>query len=217
MDQERDWIIAAKNRDGDAFGRLIEAYQGPIYNMAYRMLGDAYEAEDAAQETFLRAYRHLDRYDPSRKFSTWLFSIASHHCIDRLRRRRLTYISLQDPCLPSDALMSPQPGPEQQAWQAEQKADIQDLLDTLPADYKAAVVLRYWYDLSYQEIAEVTHSTVSAIKSRLFRARQMLAETLQEKTTSPVALDAGSTPATCPDTPQATISAIACQPAGLTL
>jgi RNA polymerase sigma-70 factor (ECF subfamily) len=143
------------------------------------MLGDPNEAEDAAQETFLRAYRKLDSYDPNRKFSTWLFSIANHHCIDRLRRRRLTWLSLEDENLPTGALESHQPGPERSALQGEREAQIQAMLGTLSTDYRTVVVLHYWYDLSYEEIAQVTDSTISAVKSRLFRARRMLAKQLQ--------------------------------------
>ena len=179
MEKEQGWIEAARRGDRKSFGRLVEAYQGPVYNLTYRMLGNPDEAEDAAQEAFLRAYRKIDTYDPARKFSTWLLSIASHYCIDRLRRRRLTWLSLEDEKLSPAALISHQPGPERRAVQSEREAEIQALLDTLPADYRATVVLFYWYDLSYEEIAQTTSSTVSAVKSRLFRARRMLAKQLQ--------------------------------------
>jgi RNA polymerase sigma-70 factor (ECF subfamily) len=179
MDQEQRWIEAARQGDRDAFGRLVQAYQRPVYNLTYRMLGNAQEAEDAAQEVFLRAYRKLDTFDPGRKFSTWLLSIASHYCIDRLRKRRLKWLSLEDERLPPSILTSHQPGPEHSVMQSEREAQVQALLDTLSADYRAAVVLHYWYDFSYEEIAETTGSTVSAIKSRLFRARRMLAQQLQ--------------------------------------
>jgi RNA polymerase sigma-70 factor (ECF subfamily) len=179
VDQERRWIEAARQGDRNAFSRLVEAYQGPVYNLTYRMLGDSNEAEDAAQEAFLRAYRKLDSYDPERKFSTWLLSIASHHCIDRLRRRRLTWISLEDEGLPPAALTSHQPGPERHALQSERDRAIQALLDTLPADYRAAVIFHYWQDMSYEEIAQATGSTISAVKSRLFRARRMLSKQLE--------------------------------------
>lgn len=180
MDQEQGWIEAARKGDRNAFGHLVEAYQGPVYNLTYRMLGNPDEAEDAAQETFLRAYRKLDSYDPTRKFSTWLLSIASHYCIDRLRRRRLTWLSLEDEGVPAETMTSHQPGPERRALQSEHEAQIQTLLDTLSADYRTVVVLHYWHDLSYEEIAQTTGSTVSAVKSRLFRARRMLAQKLQE-------------------------------------
>ncbi len=180
MDQEQSWIEATLQGDRNAFGRLVEAYQRPVYNLTYRMLGDPSEAEDVAQEVFLRAYLKLDSFDPTLKFSTWLLSIASHYCIDQLRRRRLRWISLEDEGLPPAALTSPQPDPERRAMQSEQEAEIQALLDTLSADYRLAVVLHYWYDLSYEEIAATTGSTVSAIKSRLFRARQRLRRGLRD-------------------------------------
>jgi RNA polymerase sigma-70 factor (ECF subfamily) len=183
MNQEQHWIEAARGGDREAFGRLVQAYQRPVYNLTYRMLGNAEEAEDAAQEVFIRVYRKLNTFDPQRKFSTWILSIASHYCIDRLRRRRLKWLSLEDERLPPSALVSHQDGPERSVMQGEQRAQIQALLDTLSDDYRAAVVLHYWYDLSYEEIAETTGSSVSAIKSRLFRARRMLAQQLKETET----------------------------------
>ena len=87
--REVKWVREARTGDAAAFSKLVEAYQTPVYNLAYRMLGNAAEAEDAAQETFIRAYTRLNTYDPDRKFSSWLLAIASHYCIDVLRRRRI--------------------------------------------------------------------------------------------------------------------------------
>jgi RNA polymerase sigma-70 factor (ECF subfamily) len=179
MDQEREWVIRARQGDAQAFTRLVEAYQRPVYNLAYRMLGNAAEAEEAAQETFIRLYKRFRTYDPKRKFSSWLFSIASHYCIDRLRRRRMTLLSLEDVAF-SGHLASNAERPEESVARSEKEVLVHRLLDTLPEDYRAAVVLRYWYDFSYQEIAQVLDTTESAIKSRLFRARKKLAETAQE-------------------------------------
>ncbi len=183
MNQEQHWIEAARGGDREAFGHLVQAYQRPVYNLTYRMLGNAQEAEDAAQEVFIRVYRKLDTFCPERKFSSWILSIASHYCIDRLRRRRLKWLSLEDERLPPSVLVSHQDSPERNVMQSEQQAQIQALLDTLSDDYRAVVVLHYWYDLSYKEIAETTGSSISAIKSRLFRARRMLAQQLQETET----------------------------------
>ena len=88
---ESEWLQQAIKGDDLAFSRLVEAYQRPVYNLCYRMMGNANDAEDAAQETFIRAYKALNRYDPSRKFSTWLLSIASNYCIDQHRRRKLPH------------------------------------------------------------------------------------------------------------------------------
>lgn len=179
---ERDeayWLERAVNGDVDAFGELVRLYEQPIYNLTYRMLNNAEEAEDAAQEAFIRAYANLHRYDVNRSFKTWLFSIASNHCIDIIRRRRLTLLSIDEPLPPHPNLTSVQPMPEQSAIEGERSEWVETLLDTLPADYRAAVVLRYWYDMSYAEIAEALSTTESAIKSRLFRARQKLAESIE--------------------------------------
>ena len=82
------WIDQAQQGDKEAFSELVEAHHKPVYNMCYRMLGNTGDAEDAAQETFLRAYKAIKRYDPSRKFITWLLSIAANYCIDQQRKRR---------------------------------------------------------------------------------------------------------------------------------
>jgi RNA polymerase sigma-70 factor (ECF subfamily) len=174
-DDEKLWITRARQGDDQAFAQLVEAYQRPVFNLCYRMLGDPAEAEDAAQETFIRAYTRLDSYDPARKFSSWLLAVASHYCIDRLRRRHFGLVSWDD-LPPWRWLPDPDPQPEEVTLRHEAQRHVQELLDRLPADYRAAVVLRYWHDLSYEEIAQALGSTLPAIKSRLFRARQMLAE-----------------------------------------
>lgn len=178
MSSEQTWILQAQQGDQQAFARLVKAYQGPVYNLAYRMLGNAGDAEDAAQETFLRAYAHLDSYDPQRKFSSWLLAIASNYCIDQLRRQRINWVSVEE-LPPWEPLRARTPDPEESAVRQSDAQHIQELLDTLPPDYRLAVVLRYWYGYSYQDIAAMTNSTVSAVKSRLHRARRMLAEVIE--------------------------------------
>jgi RNA polymerase sigma-70 factor (ECF subfamily) len=179
VDQEQAWLEQALKGDRAAFGQLVRAYERPVYNLTYRMLGDPVEAEDAAQETFLRAYSKLRTYHPQRKFVNWLLSIASHHCIDRLRKRsRAPQLSLEEP-LPPMWTQSREPSPEQVVYKKQEQDRVRQSLDTLPPDYRAAVVLRYWYNLSYREIAQTMNTTESAIKSRLHRARRMLAGQLQ--------------------------------------
>jgi RNA polymerase sigma-70 factor (ECF subfamily) len=179
MDQERVWLEQALKGDTAAFGQLVQAYERPVYNLTYRILGNSAEAEDAAQETFLRAYTKLATYQPDRKFVNWLLSIASHYCIDRLRRKnRAPQLSLDEP-LPPQWLASDGPQPDQEVSKKQEREHVRRMLGTLPPVYRAAVVLRYWYDMSYQEIATAMDTSESAIKSRLHRARQMLAEQLQ--------------------------------------
>jgi len=166
------------------------AYQTPVYNLCYRMLGNAAEAEDAAQETFLRAYTHLRSYDPQRPFRSWLLSIASHYCIDRLRRRRITWLPLEDEIAAVDSspdaaatwLTSNSPHPERVVAQREREEHVRELLAGLSPTDRAAITLRYWYDYSYEEIAETLTLTVSAVKSRLHRARRALGGMMEGET-----------------------------------
>ncbi len=169
-DQELLWLEQARRGDQTAFSCLVGAYQRPVYNLCYRMLGNAPEAEDAAQETFVRMYTKLHTYQPERKLSSWVLSIASHYCIDRLRRRRGQWLSLDEE--PIAAMVpSHNRGPEDLALREESRDEVQRLVDTLPSAYRVPLILRYWYDLSYIEIAEVMGLTVQAVKSRLHRAR----------------------------------------------
>lgn len=177
LNEEQVWLEQARRGDQTAFGKLIEAYQRPVYNLAYRMLNNPGEAEEAAQEAFIRAYTRLHTYNPNHKFSTWMLSITSNYCIDIIRKRRALLLSIDEPLPPHPALMSDgQKGPEAQMEMSEQQDLVQSLLQELPEDYRQAVVLRYWHEMSYEEIAEMMDTTVSAIKSRLFRARRQLAE-----------------------------------------
>lgn len=177
--QEQVWVQEAIRGDQQAFSKLVEAYQRPVYNLTYRMLGNPQEAEDAAQETFLRAYSKLNQYNPDRKFSTWVFSIANNHCIDRLRKRRATFVSIDDnPVLQN--LEGDTPMPEREATRSEQARELQNLLENLEPEYRTPLILRYWEELSYEEIAQSMDLTVSAVKSRLFRARKQMAEVYKQ-------------------------------------
>jgi RNA polymerase sigma-70 factor (ECF subfamily) len=163
----------------EAFTQLVEAYQRPVYNLCYRMMGDSDEAEDASQETFLRVYKNIKHYDAKRPFTTWLLSIAAHHCIDQLRKRRMVVISMDTtPYLdPPDGL----PGPETSFYLMEDQKRVQALLKTLNPHDRAAVIMYYWYDFSYEEIAKSLSLTPSAVKSRLHRARLNMAQSWSDQ------------------------------------
>ena len=175
---ELAWIESAQRGDHQAFAQLVEAYKLPVYNLAYRMLGNAPEAEDAAQEAFLRAYLKLASYDRARRFSTWLFSITSNYCIDVLRRRRVPLAPLEDA---EFTVATEEPGPEQRAVAGEQREEIARAINALTPTYRLPAVLRYYHDLSYDEIGEATGLTESTIKSRLHRARHMIKAFLERQ------------------------------------
>ena len=183
MNEEQAWVSQAQHGDDQAFTQLVEAYQKPVYNLCYRMLGEPEAGEDASQETFLRAYQHIGRYDAGRPFATWLLSIAAHYCIDRLRRRRFSTFSIDEDDDDSPAYEIPDvdaPNPERESIRREEKEKLQEVLASLDATDRAAIVMRYWHDASEIEIADSLGLTVSAVKSRLHRARLALGKRWEE-------------------------------------
>jgi RNA polymerase sigma-70 factor, ECF subfamily len=183
VNDELTWVIQAQQGSDEAFTKLVEEHQTHVYNLCYRMLGEPEAAEDAAQESFLRAYQNLQRYDRNRPFATWLLSIAAHYCIDRLRRRKLSVFSLDeenDEGVTFEIADPASPNPEAESVKREERDRLHILLKDLDATDRAAIVLRYWNDYSEIEIAESLNLTVSAVKSRLHRARRALAGMWQE-------------------------------------
>jgi RNA polymerase sigma-70 factor, ECF subfamily len=174
QENESIWLARAQKGDADAFSRLIETYQRPVFNLCYRMLNNAGDAEDAAQETFLRAYKAMKNYDQSRPFPTWLLSIAAHYCIDQMRKRRMAVVSMDD--LPYLEISDGAPGPETTVSRKEEQQRVRRLLETLNPTDRAAVMMYYWYDFSYDEIGEALSLSLSAVKSRLHRARLAMAQ-----------------------------------------
>lgn len=171
---EAEYIQQVLDGDEDAFTDIVEHFQSPVYNLCYRMLGTPQEAEDAAQESFIRAYRYIHRYDPKRPFATWLLSIAAHYCIDQQRKRHLLSVDLDE--IVEFGIMDDSPDPEKMVVDGEQSELIQKHLAALPVKDRMVLILRYWYDFSEDEISQALEISRSAVKSRLHRARQHMAE-----------------------------------------
>lgn len=175
--EDEEWIVRAKGGDPGAFSILVDRYQQPVFNLCYRMLNERTEADDAAQEAFLKAYRGLAKYDERKPFKTWLFSLAAHHCIDQLRRKRFQWVSLEG----LGGLRSGAEGPESALERREREQELEAALMELRATDRAVVVLRYWNELSHAEIAGTLSLTSSAVKSRLHRAKRQLAASYQRR------------------------------------
>ena len=170
---ETECIKLALAGDQDAFTQLVETYQNPVYNLCYRMLGTPQAAEDAAQESFWRAYNNLKRYDLKRPFPTWLLSIAAHYCIDQQRRKRLPAMDLDE--IIEFSAEDPGPSPEVSLAKMEFSEEVQRQLAQLNENDRIVLVLRYWQDYSENEICEALGISKSAVKSRLHRARKNMA------------------------------------------
>jgi RNA polymerase sigma-70 factor (ECF subfamily) len=171
---EHDLAKRAAQGDREAFGELVASHQAGVYNVAFRMLGERRDAEDATQETFLRAFRAIHTLDPQRPPGAWLKKIAVNVCLNRLEHRGT--LTLED----DEALPTNDPGPESQTIAREQNHLIRAALLSLPARYRAAIELRHYQELSYVEMAETLNRPLSDIKSDLFRARSMLAKILKK-------------------------------------
>jgi RNA polymerase sigma factor (sigma-70 family) len=168
-------------RDGDlqAFNDLVFEYQGLVFNLCYRMLGNRQAAEDATQEAFLSAWRNIGRMR-GETFRPWLLRIAANACTDELRRRgRRPSASLDmafEEGLPEPA--DPRPAPEAHALSGELRQGIEAALQLLPEDQRLAVVLCDVQGLEYEEIARVMGTSLGTVKSRLSRGRARLREVL---------------------------------------
>lgn len=166
--------------DAMAFAELVELYKDKIYNLSYRMLGNAHDAEEAAQETFLRVYANIKKYDARHKFSTWIYRIGTNCSIDRLRKKKFD-ASLDAPLDQEEDgadLYSIVPNrdraPDELIVHKETRLLLQEAIERLPNTYRAVIVLKYIEDLSLQEISEILELPVSTIKTRLHRGREAL-------------------------------------------
>jgi RNA polymerase sigma-70 factor (ECF subfamily) len=174
---ERRLIEHALAGDRAAFGQLVKAHQGVVFNIAYRMLGDRREAEEAAQDAFLRAYQGLTGFDLDRPLAPWLYRIVTNLSLNRLRRKRPTVVSLDGAAsegMPPVQVPDRAAGPADRLLRAESQARIREaILSLAPAD-RAVIELRHFQGLSYEEIAMELGVSLSSVKSRLFRARRKL-------------------------------------------
>jgi len=180
-DPDAALMLRAKDGDMAAFEELVEKYKQPVLNLMFRMLHDLSEAEDLAQTVFIRVFQSASRYEPSAKFSTWIYTIARHLCLNEIRRRsRHPAISL-DSSQDDDEEAAPRQFEDQRSSTAPQamlhrelEAKIQQALDQLPEKQRLAVLLCRQDELSYEQIAAILGLSLSATKSLIHRARETL-------------------------------------------
>jgi len=179
-------VRLALKGDQRAFAEIVDLYKDKLYHLAYRMTGNRQGSEDVVQETFLRVYKNLDRYDENQKFSTWIYRIATNICIDQLRKRKAIYSldaeSSDHEGLDGYAMLpSDDRTPESELLLSETQRIIHGAIATLPVKYKSIMILRYLQDLSLQEIADVLEMPVTTVKTRVHRGREFLRKKLEHK------------------------------------
>jgi RNA polymerase sigma-70 factor (ECF subfamily) len=169
---ERELVRRCRQGDTRAFETLLDRYEKPVYNAAYRMLDNADDAKDVAQTVFLKVWENLGRYDPSYRFFSWIYRIALNESVNCLKKRSKTDALDREP-------ESTTSGPDIAADEAIRSRQIQSALMNLKPDYRAVIILKHFVDCNYAEISRILDIPEKTVKSRLYSARQLLKEALQ--------------------------------------
>jgi RNA polymerase sigma-70 factor (ECF subfamily) len=171
--------------DQNAFGDIVEIYKDKVYQICFRMLGNRHEAEDIAQEAFLRAYVNISSFNQERKFSTWLYRIATNLCIDRIRKKKPDYyldaeIPGTDGLNMYSQIAASGKTPESEVEGMELQETVQKEISALPEKYRSVIILKYLEDLSLNEISEILDMPLGTVKTRIHRGREALRKQLRK-------------------------------------
>ncbi|MBM7663187.1 RNA polymerase sigma-70 factor (ECF subfamily) [Bacillus mesophilus] len=178
-------IKQVKAGDQNAYSEIVEIYKDKVFQLCYRMIGNIHEAEDLAQEAFIRAYINIDSYHMDKKFSTWLYRIATNLSIDRIRKKKPDVfldaeVKGTDGLTMYSQLAAEGNTPEDEVESLELQQTVQEEILKLPDKYRAVIVLKYIEELSLKEISHILDLPISTIKTRMHRGREALRKTLKE-------------------------------------
>lgn len=183
-DTDADLIRRCLANDQSAYKQLLEKYRRQVLSLVWRMVSDREEAQDLAQEAFIRAFRSLHTFDATRSFPAWLFRITTNLCVDHYRRKKLDTVPLVQPAdhereERARDVESPLIGPDEEFADREGAERLDAMVRALPAPYRIVVLLRHQSDMSYDEIAEALNLPLGTVKARIHRAHRMLKEKLE--------------------------------------
>lgn len=170
--------------DQNAYGEIVELYKDKVFQLCYRMLGNRHEAEDIAQEAFIRAYVNIARFNMELKFSTWIYRIATNLCIDRIRKKKPDFyldaeVSGTDGLTMYSQVAAETNLPEEDLESIELQEAIQRAISKLPEKYRTVIVLKYIEELSLNEISEILDMPLGTVKTRIHRGRESLRQQLR--------------------------------------
>lgn len=177
---QRDFILVQQATKGDqkAFAELMGRYKDAIYFMLIKMVNNASDAEDLTIEAFGKAFKNIQQYTPNYAFSTWLFKIATNNCIDFIRKKKTTTVSLDqnddDPDKASTDIQASILDPEEEMIKEQKQKMLREIVSKLKPRYRKLIELRYFKEYSYEEIAEELELPIGTVKAQLFRARELL-------------------------------------------
>jgi RNA polymerase sigma-70 factor (ECF subfamily) len=178
---ENEIIRRAKDGDERAFEYIVKKYQSKVANLIFKIIGDQDIVEDLTQEVFLRVMESLKDYKFGSAIYTWIYRITVNICIDEIRKRQRSRAFSLDNIVGQNPKSEPSYSPVEKTFErGEMREIIENALSKLPAEYKTVIVLREFEDLSYEEIAKILKIRIGTVKSRIFRARKLLAEYLKE-------------------------------------
>lgn len=182
MDRLVDEAVVKLVLEGDAaaFAEIVRRYQKPVYSLAYRLTNNAEDAQDLAQEAFLKIYQVLDKYNDDYKFFSWMYKVAANVCYTGLRKRKneAEEVALDNIIEFTPLVPSRHSQPEDYAEAREDQRLVRQAIKELPEKYRVPLVLRYLEDFTYQEIADYLDLPVSTIETRLYRAKSLLQKRL---------------------------------------
>ena len=179
-------VRRAKENEAKAFETLLKKYRKSVYYMLLKMVHNADDAEDLTQEAFAKAFSSLEKFDPKYAFSTWLFRIATNNCIDFIRKKRVSTVSIDNPYEGDDGdsfsfdIKDNNLNPNEVMLKQQRKEYLMKAIDKLPQKYKVLVELRYFQELSYEEVADEMDLPLGTVKAQLFRARELLNQGLSK-------------------------------------
>jgi len=173
-------VAACIEGEKNSFEELVSRYKNLVYSVVLRMVTDKEDANDLAQEVFIKIYRNLEKYSEEYKFSTWTIRIATNHVIDWRRKKKYETVSIDDEenTVAGGLMANSGASPEDEYIADEQSRMLRDLVAGLPDIYRVPIVLYHEQGLSYQEISEITGEPLSKVKNRIFRGRKLLKESL---------------------------------------
>ena len=177
-DPDIEVMLRFQGGDEEAFETLVTRHQRNVLNLIYRYLGNAAQAEDAAQEVFLKLYRARHKYTPQARFSTWLYRITVNHCLNEIRARKSQPVSIS----PIEELIGEGEraagAPDDRIRQTELRQAVMEAIDALPENQRMAVILARYEEMSYEEISKTMKTSLEAVRSLLHRAKESLQEKL---------------------------------------
>lgn len=190
-DSNRDNLLIEQCLKGQqsSFSELIDEYKNMVFSLSYKMTNSLEDAEDISQEVFIRVYKSLYNFNPNYKFSTWLYQMTLNLCRDRFRKGKIPSVSLDTPLNKDDQkdlrsiIPDNQNNPEDIIMGVEQTNFINDLITSLPLKYREVIILRHLKDLSYDEMSKILNISLGSVKTRLFRARELLKNKLKKNET----------------------------------